>query len=408
MKTNLACRICRSDRLALFLDLGEQPLANALLDREALEKPEPRYPLRVFFCENCNLAGLREIIRPEVLFRDYVYFTSAMPRVPEHFRKYAEEAVRRFTVSPDDLVLEIGSNDGILLSAIKDRVRVLGVDPALNIAKVANECGVPTIAEFFDESLARRIREEHGPAAVIIGNNVVAHIDDHHDLLRGVKALLRHDGAFILEAPYLLDMFDRLAFDSIYHEHLSYLAIRPLARLAEEFGMEIFDAKLYPVQGKSIRVFIGHKGAHPVAPAVGELVAWEIKRGLNRYETYQALAVNIHNLRETVRTMVYALKAKGARLAAYGAPARGNTLLNYFGLGRDVLEYATDELPSKVGRYTPGSHLPIIHIKEARNNPPDYFLLLAWNYRDAVLEKEAQFRGRGGKFIIPVGSPEII
>ena len=273
MRTNTRCRICRRDSLVQYLDFGETPLANAYLTGETLAAPEPCYPLTVFFCQACGLSQLGVVVDPEVLYSNYVYFTSAMPRVPQHFRDYAHDAVSRFAPRPDALVVEIGSNDGVLLSAAKELgVRVLGIDPARNIAEVANSRGIPTLPEFFTETLARRIREEHGPAAVIIANNVVAHIDDHHDLARGVKTLLADDGAFIFEAPYLVDMFERLSFGTVYHEHLSFLSLRPLRVLFGQHGMEVFDAKTFPVQGTSLRVWAGHAGVRPISPTVGGVI----------------------------------------------------------------------------------------------------------------------------------------
>lgn len=403
MKTNICCRICRSDRLRLWLDLGTMPLANSFVAREKMLEVEASYPLQVFFCEDCGLSQLGAVVSPEVLFRDYVYFTSSMPRAPEHFRNYANEAVDRFS-KPGGLVVEIGSNDGILLMAVKERgVRVLGVDPALNIARVANERGIETIADFFSERLAADIVQKYGQADVLIGNNVVAHIDDHHDLLRGVRVLLKPEGAFIFEVPYLADMFERLAFDSIYHEHLSYLSIRPLSRLAEAHQMEIFGVETFPVQGKSIRVFVGLAGKHPVAPSVDEFLELEHRMGLGEFRSYRELSSRIQEMRSEVVSILNDLKRQGRRIAAYGAPARGNTILNYFGLGPDLLDYATEELPTKIGRFTPGTHIPVVPIGESRKNPPDYYLLLAWNYLGAILEKEQAFRERGGKFILPVG-----
>ena len=391
-----------------FLNLGEHPLDNAIVSREKLAEPEMRYPLRVLFCQECGLSQLGEVISPKILFRDYVYLTSGMPRVSEHFRNYANDIVDRFS-RPGGLVVEIGSNDGILLAAVKERgTRVLGIDPALNIAKVANDRGVETIPDFFSQHLATDIARKYGQADVVIGNNVVAHIDDHHDLLRGVITFLKPDGAFIFEAPYLLDMFERLAFDSIYHEHLSYLSIRPLRRLMQDHEMEIFDVRMFPVQGESIRVFAGLAGKHAIMPSVAKFLELEEKSGLDDFESYQELSSRIQQLKSEVVSTLHDFKRQGKRIAGYGAPARGNTILNYYGIGPDMLEYATEELPTKIGRFTPGTHIPVIHVEESRKNPPDYYLLLAWNYLDAVLEKERAFRERGGKFILPVGETRIM
>ena len=391
-----------------FFDLGEQPLANSFLQKNDLALPEPKYPLRVFFCADCGLSQLVDIVSPEILFRDYVYFSSGRPSSP-HFRRYAQEVADRFISSPENLVVEIGSNDGHLLREIKETgARILGVDPARNIAELANQNGIPTISEFFSETLARRIIEEHGQASMIIGNNVVAHIDDHHDLVRGVSALLAPEGVFIFEAPYLVDMFDNFTFDTVYHEHMSYLLVRPLMHLFAQYGMEIFDVKIVASQGNSLRVFAGKVGAFPVDPAVNVLIQKELEMGLDKIETYHNLAHRVAALKSEVVSMVSDLKRQGKRIAGYGAPAKGNTLLNYFGIGTDTLEYATEELQSKTGLYTPGMHIPVIHIEEARNNPPDYYLMLAWNYKDVILQKEKKFLAQGGKFIMPVGGERIV
>lgn len=398
------CRACGSKALQLFLDLGNSPLANSFLRKEDLEKPEPFYPLRVFVCKDCWFAQLVDIVRPDILFRNYIYFSSGVRTVPEHFRKYAEEIAKNFATSKDDLVVEIGSNDGVLIGAVqKLGPRVLGVDPAVNIAKVANESGIPTIPEFWSPTIAEQIRKEHQPAKVIVGNNVIAHIDGLQDVVRGVVSLLADDGVFIFEAPYLKDMFDNLAFDTVYHEHVSYLAVRPLKYLLEKFGLEIFDVKTFPVQGVSLRTYAAKKGTRAIQRSVAQFIAEEERLGMNNLEHYHDLAKDIVRLKERVLGTLRDLKLKGKRLAGYGAPAKGNTLLNYFGIGTDLLEYVTEELPSKIGLFTPGTHLPVIHVDESRKSPPDAYLLLAWNSKGAILKNEKKFLDAGGKFIVPIG-----
>lgn len=408
VKAVTCCRICRGAGLTEFLNLGRQPLANSFLKKEDLGKSEASYPLRVMFCDDCNLVQLGEVVDPELMFSRYVYFSSGMP-ASRHFRNYAEDSIKRFIASPEDLFLEIGSNDGHFLQVVKEsHPKILGVDPAKNIAREADRRGIPTIPDFFSSKIARDIVSKHGQAKVIVGNNVVAHIDDHHDLAEGVGELLTEDGVFIFEAPYLLDMFENLTFDTIYHEHLSYLALRPLARLLRPYDLEIFDVEVHPIQGQSIRVFAGRIGQRPVSPAVRGLVKKELDLGFDRIDSYFRLAERIEKLKSEVVSLLGDLKEQGKRIGGYGAPAKGNTLLNYFGIGRDILDYVTEELPSKIGLYTPGTHIPVVPISEFRNNPPDFALFLAWNYRDAVLEKEADFRSRGGKFIVPVGKTRIL
>ncbi len=408
MKTQKKCRICKGENLKVFFDLGETPLANSFLREVDLAKSESKYPLRVLFCEDCNLCQLGEVVSPEVLFKNYVYFSSSMPRLSEHFKNYTNDVYERFITSKDNLVVEIGSNDGILLSAFKNRsVRILGIDPAQNIASVANERGIPTVAKFFSENLAKEIVKTHGQAKALIGNNVVAHIDDHHDLVRGAKVLLEKDGVFVFEAPYLVDMFENFTFDTIYHEHLSYLAVRPLIKLFEPYGMEIFDVQTHPVQGVSLRVFAGNKGRHRILKSVQAFAKRELEMKMESFSTYLKLAKKIAAMKEDLRSLLISLKSKGKTIAAYGAPAKGNTRLKYWGIG-ECLDYSTYELPSKIVDVTSGTHLKVLDIKEARKAPPDYFLLLAWNYKEAILNKEREFRTKGGKFIMPVGRVEII
>ncbi|MBI2056313.1 MAG: class I SAM-dependent methyltransferase [Candidatus Sungbacteria bacterium] len=401
--------MCESESLRHFFDLGDQPLANSLLRDTASFASEKRFPLGLVFCENCNLVQLSHVVDPRLLFvHDYVYLSSGIPS-SLHFTGYAEEMRARFLPDTGKFVIEIGSNDGHLLYLIKQYgVQVLGVDPAENVAAMANERGVMTRAEFFGEATAQKIADEFGQADVIIGNNVVAHIDDHHDLMKGVVSLLSPQGVFVFEAPYLGDMFDQLAFDSVYHEHMSYLAVKPLNKLLTQYGLELFDVKPFPVQGNSLRYYAARPGTYAIEESVGRYSALERMRGFDNFSSYQKLAKSVEALREDIKGTLLRLKREGKRIAAYGAPARGNTLLNYFGIGRSVLDFATETLPSKIGKFTPGTHIPIVDISWARQNPPDYYFLLAWPYKDIILQKEKDFIAKGGKFIMPVGGERVI
>lgn len=403
MRKNSSCRICGSKRLTKFLSLGPQPLANAVLKKSGLNKREKHYPLDVYFCHECNLVQLIDVVNKEELFRDYVYFTSGMPKISDHFRQYSEYVIKHF-LKPKDLVVEIGSNDGVLLAFFKERgFCILGVDPARNIAKIANQRGVPTWCEFFDEDIAKKIIKKHGKAKAILANNVVAHINDHYDLCRGIKTLLDKKGVFVFEAPYLVDMFENLTYDTIYHEHLSYLAIRPLQVLFKKFGLEIFDVKIVPVQGQSMRTFVGHQGMHKVKLIVKKLVKKELSLKMNQQGSYRRLSRRISSSKKKLVSLLKKLKKQGRQLAAYGAPAKGNTLLNYSRIDSQILDFALEDLPSKVGFYTPGMHIPIVSREYAEQHLPDYYLLLAWNYLKPILEKEKKYRQSGGKFIIPIG-----
>lgn len=399
------CRICQSDNLIPFLNLGTTPLANAFVKKEDLGYKEPRFPLTVLYCNACNLCQLSHIVNPSILFRHYIYFSSVMPKLSDYFRQYIKDIFKsEFAPSKNDLVVEIGSNDGLFLEEVKKyRVRILGVDPATNLSKIVKSRGVETIAEFFTEKLAQKIVKKYGHSKIVIANNVVAHIDQHHDLMNGIKTLLAREGVFIFEFPYLVDMFQNCAFDTIYHEHLSYLALRPLTKLVRSHSMDIFDVQTHPVQGLSLRVFVGNKNIRAKSSSVKNFMRNELNMGLDKLATYDNLTRKIIKRKREVRNLLKNLKRSGYTVAAYGAPAKGNTLLNYFNLGRDFLDFATEELSSKIGLYTPGTHIPVIHISKARQNPPDYFLILAWNYTKVILEKEKGLRTQGIKFIVPIG-----
>jgi len=402
---NSKCRICSSANLEEIISLDETPLANSFLKMEDFVK-EKSYPLRVYFCHNCHLAQLLDIVDKKILFSDYVYFYSVMPQAPQHFVSYSNDVIKRFITDLEkELVLEFGSNDGLLLKAFQENGcrQVLGIDPAENIAKFANEHGIPTLPKFFTNALASEIMTTHGKAKVILANNVVAHINDIQDMTKAVNLLLADKGAFIFEAPYLIDMFENLAYDSIYHEHLSYLAVTPLVYLFKQFGMDVFDIQVVNRQGNSIRTFVCHSGVYPISANVATLLKKEEILGLAKIDSYRALASRIAQSKINLVNILKDLKRQGFTIAGYGSPARGNTCLNYCKIGSDLMEFTTEELTSKVGLYTPGMHLPVLHINEARQNPPDYYLMLAWPYKDAILKKEQEFLKNGGKFIIPIG-----
>jgi SAM-dependent methyltransferase len=410
------CRICGSDYLTKFLDLGQHALANSFPASPAEFADEPKFPLAAYFCHNCNLAQLLDVVNKDMLFRDYVYFTSGIVSLllssglskDNHFYKYAEDIMRRY-MRKGDFIVEIASNDGVVLKIFKERgYRILGVDPALNIAAIANEGGVETVADYFTPELAKNILTEHGSANVIMANNVVAHIDDHHGLVEGISLLLARDGIFVFEAPYLVDMFDNLTFDTIYHEHLSFLSVRPLARLFDRYGLEFFDIEIQSVQGKSLRGFVGHKGVRPVEPIARELIEKELTMGFDGVGAYLELGKRAEAQKEKLLRILRELKSQGKRIAAYGASAKGNTMLNYCQIGPDLIDYVLDDLPIKQHKFTPGMHIPTVDRAYASTHRPDYYLLLAWNYADNVLNKEKDFREAGGKFIIPVEGVKIV
>jgi C-methyltransferase-like protein/putative zinc binding protein/methyltransferase family protein len=403
------CRVCSEVDLHGLIDLGRMPLANAFVRKDQLCVPEEEFPLRVGICPNCHLIQLLDVVNPIILFRHYIYRTSKVPVMPDHFRNYANQVWQRFRLSASQFVIEIGSNDGVLLGEMqKLGPRVIGIDPAVNVGAIANRQGVPTLLDLFSADLAMTLAQKYGHAKVVIANNVVAHIDDLFDLMKGVDALLMAEGIFIFEVPHISDMLENLSFDSIYHEHLSYFSLGPVVQLLNGVGLEVFDVEMFPTHGLSMRVYAGRRGYHNVSEHVPKLLAWEHGLRLREPSTYILFAKQIEERRIYITELLRELKRSKKRIAGYGAPAKGNTLLNYFQIGSGQLEYITEEMRSKIGLFTPGSHIPIVSINEGRQNPPDYYLLLAWNYRNVAFQKEEAFRSAGGRFIIPIGEQTIM
>lgn len=405
-----SCRICGNTQTTKFLRLGPTPLANSFLRPGQMEEPELCFPLDVVFCDQCGLVQLDYVAPPEIMFRDYIYVSSTSQTMLTHFKAYADEIMSRFVESPRDLVLEMGSNDGCLLRTFRDHgFRALGVEPAANLAAMANRAGISTINDFFSERSARDVRAREGSAKVIIGNNVLAHIGDLYDLVAGVDALLCPDGVAVFEVPYLIDLLRKDEFDTIYHEHLSYFALRPLQRLFESRGMRIFDVKRLPVHGGSVRVYVSKlEAGRGELPSVGDLLLLERSERLDSYETYEAFANRVEKMKLELTALLRKLKASRANIAGYGAPAKGNTLLNHFEIGTDLLDFIADRSPYKQGMYTPGKHIPVVPAEWLLEKQPDYVLLLAWNFADEILEQQREYLSRGGKFIVPIPDPKIL
>jgi 2-polyprenyl-3-methyl-5-hydroxy-6-metoxy-1,4-benzoquinol methylase len=387
--------------------LGKTPLANSYLTKEQLKEPEPSFPLETYFCEKCGLVQLLDIVPGDVLFRNYLYISSTAPSYIQHFEMFAKEIVERFKLTRDSFVVEMGSNDGIFLIPLKKLgVRTLGVDPAENIAKIAAQSGVETYVDFFTEATAGKILEQKGKAAVIAGSNVFAHIDDLDEVLRGVNVLLDDDGVFVVEATHMVDMLQKRIFDLIYHEHVSYYCVRPLQHMLRRFDMEIFDVKKVPTAGGSIRVYAKKvRGRHPISDSVSEFLELEKKLGMDKLETYLNYGVEIESIKKNLIGLLEQLKSQGKRIVGYGAAAKGNTLLNYFGIGINILDYIVDKSPLKHGLYTPGMHIPIVSPDKINQDNPDYVLILAWNFADDIIKQHQDYASRGGKFIVPL--PEI-
>lgn len=390
------------------MQLGPTPLANRFLKQEQLALKEPFYPLDIYFCPECGLVQLRDIVSPEILFKDYVYLTGLSQTMKQHFYHLAIEVANDFNLNKNDLVIDIGSNDGTLLKVFKQLgVKTLGIEPATNVARIAEREGIETINDFFSVDLAKNIIGKKGQAKVIIGTNVFAHINNLDEVLRAIDNLLTSDGIFIIEVPYLVDLFSKTEFDTMYHEHLSYFSLRPLVTLFRRYKMELFNVKKVPVHGESIRCYIG-RSPLTVESSVNRLLALEENLKLNSFDTYLKFAAKVRNIKLQLTSLLEGLREKGNKIIGYGAAAKGNTLLNYCKIGTDVLDYIVDNTPFKQGLYTPGMHIPVVSPNRLLKDMPDYVLLLAWNYLDEIVRKEQRYRELGGKFIVPIPEPKIM
>jgi SAM-dependent methyltransferase len=404
-----ACLGCAAALADPFLDLGAQPLANAFVRPEDAARPEPRFPLAVAYCACCHLVQLTATAPPEALFEEYLYFTSYSDHFLVHARAMAAALVGRFALGPGSRVLEIASNDGYLLQFFLERgVPVLGVEPARNVAAVATGRGIPTLNRFFGPEAVDEIVDGFGRADVIVGNNVLAHVPAINAFFDAVAACLAPRGAAIFEFPYLGDLLARTAFDTIYHEHVFYYSLAAVAGLAARARLEVFDVEYQPVHGESLRVFVQHAGARPVAPAVPRLRGEEVAVGLTSAARYAGFSRDVARLCGDLVAKLRTLRGEGRRLAAYGAPAKGTVLLNACGLGTDVLEFAVDRSPHKQGRLVPGVRVPIRPVEDLLREMPDFTLLLPWNLADEIVAQQAEYLRKGGAFIVAVPAMRVI
>ena len=393
------CRACGAERLTRFLALGPQPLANANLATIDDAQREERYPLDVYFCEGCSLVQLADVIDPEVLFRHYLYVTGTSETIAAHNVAYARTVTDLLSLGADDLVVEIASNDGSLLRCFRDLgVRTLGVEPATNIAEIARSHGIETVGSFFDGEAGTRLRAAHGPARAVIGNNVLAHVDDTQDFLRGAWELIDGGGLVITEVPYARTMLEHLEYDTVYHEHLCYFSVTALHRVCESVGLTLVRVDEVPVHGGSVRMYAGRREHYATSSeSVLRMIAEEKAIGLTSLARWQRFAVDVEAQRVALRALLVRLQDEGKRVAAYGAPAKGNTLLNYCGIGTDLVPYTVDRSALKVGTLTPGMHLPVLPVETLLDRQPDYVVILAWNFADEIMRQQQEFRDRGGR-----------
>ncbi len=405
-----SCRVCKKNNFTKIFTFGPTPLANAFLDSKRIDSGELFYPLDVYFCNECSFVELGHVVSPEVLFGNYIYVSSTSPVFIKHFENFASSVSERFNLNTDSMVIDVGSNDGILLEPFKKRgIRVLGVEPAKKIASVAKKKGIETKCDFFDTKLANKILKEKGSVDIITATNVFAHIDDLDEIIRGLKILLKKNGVFIIEAPYLVDFITKKYFDLVYHEHLSYWSINSLIRIFKRFDMKIFDVEKVQVHGGSVRVFISKNAStHKTSNNVSKFLHKEKEMELSNPNTYLEYNKKILKNKVDLLSLLVTLKNNNKKIAAYGAPAKGNTLLNYFGIGSDLIEYIIDDSSWKQGTYSPGKRIPVVDKSFVDVEKVDYILILAWNFADDIIEKNILLRKKGIKFIIPAPKPKIV
>ncbi len=407
MSARDSCRLCDNHNLKLILDLGQMPLAGGFIKKEDISK-EKKFALQLFFCEECGLVQVGEIIPQEILFKDYRYTSSTTKTLSDHFRDYAKEISEEF-LNKNSFVVEIGSNDGVLLDPLRSLgINAIGVEPASNIASIAISKGLSVLNNFFNIETAKEIVKKYGRADAILANNVLAHIDNMNEIIRGVKILLNEKGVLIFEVQYFLELVKSLQYDFIYHEHMSYYTIKPLLKFFKKHGMKIFDIKNIPIHGGSIRVYITRESnnLYPLSNSVEEFLEKEYKMGIHTFAGLSDFSQKVMEHRNKLYETLIKLKSEGKTISGYGASGRSVILTNYCNIGKNIFEYIVDSSPERYGRLMPGTHVDIMEAEHFRNNKTDVMVLLAWTYKDEILKKERWFWERGGCIIIPF--PEVI
>ncbi len=402
------CLHCKTPLRHTFVDLGMSPLCESYVPAEKANSMEPFYPLHAYVCGTCFLVQLEEYVAPEHIFSEYAYFSSYAESWVEHMRHYAEMISERLHLGPQSLVVEVASNDGYLLQHfVRKGIPVLGIEPAANVARVAVEKGVPTVVRFFGEKTARELVQGGKRPDLICGANVLAQVPDPNDFVQGLKILLAPRGVITIEFPHLMKLMAENQFDTIYHEHFSYLSWVSAERIFASAGLTLFDVEEVPTHGGSLRVYARHAGdeSKPVSPRARELRQREIDGGLERLETYDAFAEQVKETKRKLLHFLIEAKRAGKRIAGYGAPGKGNTLLNYCGIRTDFVDFTVDRNPYKQGKLLPGTHIPIHAPEKIDEMRPDYLLILPWNFKDEIMRQMARIREWGGRFVVPI--PEV-
>jgi hypothetical protein len=404
------CRACDSTALEVFLDLGLAPLANRFLRPDQMGESEPHFPLRVCLCRQCGLVQVDEDVPREVLFGDYIYVTGTSDLVHRHAQWLAETFCRRLSLGPHDLVIEAASNDGSVLKAFRRHsVQVLGIEPAANIAAQAQGDGVPTVVQFFDTRVARDLRNAYGPARLFLARHVLGHVTDLHGFAAGIQTILAEDGVALIEVPHVANLYEQLAFDTIYHEHLCYFSVAVLQTLFARFGLALLDVEQVDIHGGSVLVQVAREdGPYQFSRRVDVALATEKALRLARLETWADFAQRVGRLKRELLEFLDGHLRAGRRLAAYGAAAKGNALLSYCGIGTERLPFLADKARTKQGLLTPGHHIPVLDPAILLEEQPDLTLILAWNFAAEIVEQQAEYRRRGGRFAVPVPRPHVL
>ena len=405
-----ACRFCATPLHTTFVDLGMSPLCESYVPAHARNQMEPFYPLHVNVCEKCFLVQLDEYVTPDHIYTEYAYFSSYSDSWVEHARRYVDKVTGRLGLGPSSLVFEIASNDGYLLQHfVKGGVPVLGIEPAANVAKVAVDKGIPTLVRFFGVDTATDVARGRGRGDLIVGNNVLAHVPDINDFVGGLQVLLKPTGTITMEFPHLVRLMEGNQYDTIYHEHFSYLSLTTVQTIFNAHGLRVYDVEEIPTHGGSLRIYACHiAAAMETSTAVTSLMEQEAQFGLGRLETYSHFRAQVEETKRALLSFLIEAKRQGRSVVGYGAPGKGNTLLNYCGIRTDFLDYTVDRNPYKHGRLLPGTHIPIYAPERIKETRPDYVLILPWNLRDEIVQQLSYIREWGGRFVIPIPQVEVL